>query len=133
MTILVMEDSRLIRIAIERILSRAGHHVIAVGDGKAGVRQAQEKRPDAILLDMMLPSLDGLGVLRQLKQCPTTKRIPVIVLSGLSQKNEPKLKAAGAAAYFEKSNLTLDGEGKALIQAIHQVVGEHAQSMVRAE
>lgn len=127
MTILVMEDSRLIRIAIERILSRAGYHVIAVRDGKTGVRQAQEKHPDAILLDMMLPSLDGIGVLRELKQCPITRPIPVIVLSGLSQKNEAKLRAAGAVAYFEKSNLALDGDGQALIQAIQQVVTENAQ------
>ncbi len=126
MTILVIEDSRLLRIIIERILLRAGYHLHAVGDGKVGLLQAQEKCPDVILLDMMLPSLEGIAVLRELKQCPVTEVIPVIVLSGLSQKNESKLRAAGAAAYFEKSNLTLDGDGKALIHAIQQVIGEQA-------
>jgi sigma-B regulation protein RsbU (phosphoserine phosphatase) len=52
---------------------------------------------------MMLPTMEGTGVLRQLKQDPVTKSIPVIILSGLSQKNETKLKRAGASAYFQKS------------------------------
>ncbi len=67
-TILVIEDSRLWRVAIEKMLVKAGHRVIAVGDGQEGLRRAQEDRPDLILLDMMLPGLEGTGVLGQLKQ-----------------------------------------------------------------
>jgi CheY-like chemotaxis protein len=124
MTILVIEDSRFLRLALERILVKAGYHVIAVGDGREGLLRAQDIRPDLILLDMMLPTLEGTEVLRQLKQDPITKLIPVIVLSGLSQKNEEKLKTAGAVAYFEKSLLNLDKDGSSLVQAVQNVVDE---------
>jgi phosphoserine phosphatase RsbU/P len=124
MTILVIEDSRFLRLALERILIKAGYHVVAVGDGQEGLLRAQDNRPDLILLDMMLPTLEGTEVLRQLKQSPITKLIPVIVLSGLSQKNEDKLKTAGAVAYFEKSLLNLDKDGSSLVQAVQNVVDE---------
>ena len=121
MTILVIEDSRFLRIAIERCLLKAEHRVIAVGDGQEGLRQAQDLHPDVIVLDMMLPTMDGTSVLSQLKQNVITKSIPVIILSGLSQKNEKKLKMSGAAAYFEKNNLKLEEDGNALVQAIEQL------------
>jgi CheY-like chemotaxis protein len=121
MTILVIEDSRFLCAAIERSLTRAGHRVITVGDGQEGLRQAQEIHPDVILLDMMLPTMDGTGVLSQLKQNRLTKPIPVVVLSGLSQKNEKKMKMSGAAAYIEKSSLKLEQDGNALVQAIEQL------------
>lgn len=121
MTILVIEDSRFLRAAIEKCLTKAGHRVAAVGDGQEGLRQAQDMHPDVIMLDMMLPTMDGTGVLSQLKQNALTKSIPVIVLSGLSQKNEKKLKMSGAVAYFEKSNLKLEQDGNALVQAIEQL------------
>jgi CheY-like chemotaxis protein len=118
MTLLVIEDSRFLRGAIEKVLQKAGYQVVCVGDGVEGLRLAQQTQPDAILLDMMLPTLDGTEVLRQLKSAPPTNLIPVIVLSSLSQKNEPKLKASGAAAYFEKSLLKLDGDGSDLVKAV---------------
>jgi CheY-like chemotaxis protein len=122
MTILLIEDSRFLRSAMERILIRAGYEVIGVGDGQEGLRLAHETNPQIILLDMMLPTLEGTSVLRQLKAEPATSSIPVVILSGLSQKNEQKLKMAGAVAYFEKSKLSLDDDGKALLQAVRQVV-----------
>src|SRR5271166_2302635 len=124
MKILVIEDSRLLRHAMERTLVRAGHEVITVGDGQEGFCRAQEIRPDLILLDMMLPTLEGTGVLRKLKADPTTKLIPVIVLSSLSQKNEYKLKKAGAAAYFEKSLLHMDKDGSGLVQAVQEFIAK---------
>jgi CheY-like chemotaxis protein len=120
MTILVIEDSRFLRTAMERILVKAGYQVIGVGDGQEGLRLAQETNPQIILLDMMLPTLEGTSVLRRLKAESATKSIPVVILSGLSQKNEQKLKMAGAAAYFEKSKLSLEDDGKALVQAVRQ-------------
>jgi len=130
MTILVIEDSRLMRSTMERILVKAGHAVIAVGDGEEGLRRAQQMHPDMILLDMMLPTLEGTGVLRELKQNPLTKLIPVIVLSGLAQKNEKKLKMAGAAAYFEKSKLDVENDGPALVQVVENCRVDQTASAV---
>jgi len=118
MTILVIEDSRLLRTAIGRMLGKAGHDVVAVGDGQEGVLRAQDVHPDVILLDMMLPTLEGTGVLRLLKKNASTKQIPVVVLSGLSQKNERKLKADGAAGFLPKSVIDLNGDGAPFVAAL---------------
>ena len=103
MKILVAEDSGFMRIAMERVLAKAGHHVTPVENGQQAVCAARENIPDLLLLDMMLPKLTGPEVLEALKQDSTTKHIPVIVLTSLSQKNEAKLLQAGAAAYLMKS------------------------------
>lgn len=121
MKILVIEDSRLLQIALSRTLAKAGHEVIAVGDGHEGLRRAEQTHPDMILLDMMLPTLEGTSVLRLLKKNALTKGIPVIVLSGLSQKNEQKLKQNGAAGYLEKSGLNLSGDGASLVSALNDL------------
>jgi CheY-like chemotaxis protein len=118
MTILVIEDSRLLRLAIGRILTKAGYCVVAVGDGQEGLSRARDLRPEIIFLDMMLPTMEGTTVLRKLKEDPRTKLIPVIVLSGLSRQNEKKLAAAGAAAYIEKSGLDMAEDGSALLKAV---------------
>ena len=118
MRILMIEDSRLLRTAIGRMLSKAGHVVISAEDGQEGVRVARDSRPDLILLDLMLPMLEGTSVLRALKRDPDTKPIPVVVLSGLSPKNEQKLKHDGAIGFLQKGSLDLKGDGAAFITAV---------------
>ena len=124
MKVLVIEDSRLLRLAIGRMLVKAGYDVTTVGDGQRGLVLAREVRPDAVLLDMMLPVLEGTAVLEGLKRDPRTRTIPVIVLSGLSQKNERKLRTAGASAYIEKSSLDLEDESGELVSIVRQVLSE---------
>jgi len=123
MKILVIEDSSFLRHAIEKVLQKGGHDVTGAADGQAGLRAARAELPHLILLDMMLPALDGTEVLKQLREDPATVRIPVIVLSSLSQRNEEKLKEAGATAYLEKSGLNLNRNAEPLIQAIEEAVG----------
>jgi CheY-like chemotaxis protein len=120
MTILLVEDSRFLRITGERALARLGHRVISVGDGNEALRVAREDLPDLILLDMMLPKMTGPEVLEILKKDSATRHIPVIVLSGLSQKNEARLLQSGAAAYFEKSEKMWDQGLSGLVGLIEQ-------------
>ena len=121
MKILLIEDNLFLRIVTERILTKAGHVVTGVADGREGLQAARTSPPELILLDMMLPGLDGTGVLKALKQDASTAQIPVIVLSALSQINEAKLKDAGAVAYIEKSSLDLEQNADALLQSIDSV------------
>jgi CheY-like chemotaxis protein len=123
-SILVVEDSRFLRLANERALVRAGYSVVTAADGEEGLRMACQNVPDLILLDMMLPKLGGPEVLQALRQEPRTAQVPVIVLSGLSQKNEARLKEAGATAYFEKSRLDLDSHSDVLVQVVRRTLGE---------
>jgi len=123
MNILVIEDSRFLRSAIERALTHAGYSVTGVSDGEEGVREASNNPPALILLDMMLPGLDGTCVLKALKENTATARIPVIVLTGLSQRNETRLIKAGAAAYLEKSALLLEHNADGLLRVVETVLG----------
>jgi DNA-binding response OmpR family regulator len=122
MTILLIEDSKLLCIANTRALVKAGYEVISVGDGEAGLRSARETIPDLILLDMLLPKLTGLDVLKGLKSDARTSAIPVIVLSGLSQANEARLMREGAAAFVAKSETTLGNDSADLIEAVKGVL-----------
>jgi len=83
-TILLVEDSKFLRIATERAITKAGYQVISAGDGEEAVAQATAKLPDLVILDMLLPKLSGPAVLQKLKANPVTARIPVLVLSSLS-------------------------------------------------
>jgi len=94
--------------------------VVTAIDGMEALTVARESRPDLILLDMMLPKLDGPSVLQALKADSVTARIPVVVVTGLSQKNEEKLLKAGAAAFVEK-NLLLEND-KSLLDTIKKAL-----------
>lgn len=123
MKILIVEDSRFLRAAIERTLAKAGHEVTSTADGREALLAARNSLPALILLDMMLPGLEGTCVLKELKKDASTSHIPVIVLTGLSKANETKLKKAGAAAYIEKSSLDLGKTADLLVQTIASVLG----------
>lgn len=121
-SILLVEDSRFLRRAIEQVLVRAGYKVLTAGDGEEALRIAYSRIPHLIVLDMLLPKLGGPEVLQALKGSALTAHIPVIVLSSLSQKNEAKLKQAGAVAYFEKSKLELDQHSSSLLQIVKRTL-----------
>ena len=101
--VLLVEDNKLTRMANERLLTKTGYRVVNAKDGEEALQIARQERPDVVLLDMMLPKLSGPEVLRALKAGPETATIPVVVLTGLSQKNEDRLLEDGAAAFVEKS------------------------------
>lgn len=83
-TLLLVEDEVFIRELYERSLKKAGFNVLTANDGLEGLSQAQ-KKPDIILLDIMLPELNGVEVLRKLKSDPNLKDIPVVMLTNLGQ------------------------------------------------
>ena len=122
MKILLIEDSKFQRVANERALVKAGYSVIQAGDGEEGLRVARKDIPDLILLDIMLPKVSGLDVLRALEVDVLVKHIPVIVLSGLGQANEVKLMSEGAAAFVTKSEKSFENSSSALIQAVESVL-----------
>ena len=105
MKILLVEDSLPIRRENETALHRAGYEVICAEDGESALQMAQERKPDLILLDMILPKMSGPDVLKHLKSEPATAEIPVVVVSSLSEKNREKLMAAGAEDYIAKGEI----------------------------
>jgi len=119
-TVLVVEDSKFLRADREHVLKKAGYLVLTAADGLEALTVAREALPDLILLDMMLPKLDGPSVLRALKADPVTAQIPVVVVTALSQKNEEKLMHDGAAAFLEKGLLLANDDP--LLFTIKQVL-----------
>ncbi len=80
-TILVVDDEEDIRELVELNLSREGLKVIGSETGEQGLKMAQSQRPDLIVLDLMLPGMDGLEVCRRIKADPKTRQIPVVMLT----------------------------------------------------
>ena len=120
--ILLVEDSKFLRLATERALSRAGYSVMSASDGEEAVKKARENLPDLILLDLLLPKVTGTDVLKALKKDPATTRIPVVVLTGMSQRNEDWLRRFGAFGFLGKSELALDKGADALLSAVADFV-----------
>ena len=120
--ILLVDDSKFLRLATERALSRAGYDVSTATDGERALEIAREKKPDVILLDMLLPKMTGPDVLKALKKDPATAGIAVIVFTGLSQKNAVRLQQDGACAFLEKSELGLDKGCEAFLAALAGIV-----------
>ncbi|HLV89376.1 MAG TPA: response regulator [Candidatus Sulfotelmatobacter sp.] len=120
--ILLVDDSKFLRLATERALARAGYDVISATDGEQALEMARQEQPDLILLDMLLPKITGPEVLKALKKSPRTKPIPVVVFTGLSQKNAERLKRDGAIAYLEKSELDLEKSCEPLLSALAEIL-----------
>ena len=80
-TILIIEDDAQILELEENLLQAAGYHVITAQSGREGLALAMSEYPDLIILDLMLPEIEGEDVLHKLKNTPTTKNIPVVVVS----------------------------------------------------
>jgi twitching motility two-component system response regulator PilH len=107
--ILIIDDSKFITQAYSKVLMGMGYRVLIACDGKTGIFAAESCKPSLILLDMLMPDMDGREVLRTLKRTPSTVNIPVLITSSLSAKNADKLIEEGAVGYFEKGDMT---EGK---------------------
>ena len=106
--ILLVEDDRHLRRACAESLRQSGFTVIAAADGAEGLRAAGKEAPDLILLDVLLPRLSGLAVLREIKADPTTREIPVLVISNSSKPQDiAELMRLGAVDFLVKSNLSL--------------------------
>jgi DNA-binding response OmpR family regulator len=108
MKIVVADDDRMFRKAAETTLRRQGYAVTTASDGEEALQLIRAERPDIIVLDLIMPKLQGFDVLQVLKQDSLTAAIPVIVLSSLTQEQD-KQEALdlGAVAYFNKATFSL--------------------------
>jgi len=106
--ILIIEDDKFLRELIVMKLSKEATFVVVDAiDGEQGIKKAKEEKPDLILLDLILPGIDGFEVLSQIKSDPSISSIPVIILSNLGQKEDiEKGLALGASGYMIKAHFT---------------------------
>ncbi len=108
-TVLVVDDDPVIQGLLRVNFEMEGYEVIVAGDGVEGLERARSERPDVVILDVMMPRMDGLEVARQLKGDPATAPIPIVLLSAKAQQIDVRAgDAAGADAYVTKPFDPLD-------------------------
>ena len=108
-TILFIEDESVLQKTFGEILKQEGYEMISALDGEIGLRLAKEKRPDLVLLDLILPKVNGFSVLKKIKEDKETKDIPVVVLTNLEGLEDiDKALEMGATTYLVKANYSLE-------------------------
>lgn len=101
-TILVVEDDDATRELIRQVLEDMGLGVLLAACGEEGISRARRERPDLILVDLVLPGVDGADVVRAIKADPSTRAAKVIVMSGGGQADRVRAERAGCDAFVAK-------------------------------
>lgn len=105
--VLIIEDDKFLRELIARKLSESGFDILEAIDGEEGLKMIKDVKPELILLDLILPGIDGFEVLSLMKEDQDLKSIPVIILSNLGQREDvEKGLKMGAVDYLIKAHFT---------------------------
>jgi DNA-binding response OmpR family regulator len=119
-SVLVVEDDQFLRDLIVKKLEEEGLRTMQAIDGEEGLRVIRENKPDIILLDLILPGIDGFEVLKQTKADPAISGIPIVILSNLGQKDDVgRGMELGAKDYLIKAHFT-PGE---IVQKVKEILG----------
>ncbi len=119
--ILVVEDDNFLREMVCRKLKKEGYEVVSTMDGEEGIEKIKEEKPDLVLLDLILPGINGYKVLEEVKAEPEVKETPVIILSNLGQNDEiNKGLNLGATDFLIKAHFTPPD----VIDKIKEIIGE---------
>ena len=117
--VLVIDDSKTIRRSAENLLTKEGCDVITADDGNEAMEMAEEESPDLIIMDIMLPGVSGLDLVRTMKADDKLKDTPIIVVTTMAMAgDQEKIKAAGADAYLPKP-IQVDE----FIEAVRKILG----------
>jgi CheY-like chemotaxis protein len=119
--VLLVEDDPILQRAGEASLTQRGFVVLTASDGAEGLKKAREEAPDLVLLDLLMPLMPGVELLRSLKADPATSHIPVLVLSNSSRDDDKReALALGATGYLVKANVSL----KELGDQVERLIGK---------
>jgi adenylate cyclase len=123
-TIVVAEDDKLISGSLCEALKTAGYDAVPAYDGEEAIAKAKELKPQLMLLDIMMPKLDGISVLWELKAAPETVGTAVIVLTNIGDvETISKIVEAGAVDYLLKSDQSVDD----IIQKVKDVLARNVR------
>lgn len=119
-TVLIIEDEKLIIVSTQMVLEAAGFRVESATNGEDGIAKARSQTPDLILLDIMMPGIDGWETLTRLKRDQATAGIPVVIFTAREHaRGHQKSSEMGAADYFRKPF-----EPDELIELVEKHVGQ---------
>lgn len=127
--LLIVEDDPLMSRMYQKIFTFEKYEVDSAGDGQEGLEKARLTKPTVILLDIMMPKLNGLQVLEKLKADPETKNIPVIMLTNLAgEKDAETALMKGAVKYIIKS----EHEPKEVVNMVKEIIAANSREDVPA-
>ena len=108
MKILVTDDEEPIREIAKELLIRAGHEVLEATDGEQALSMAYEKRPDLILLDLIMPKMTGFEFILRIGKDPQVSKIPILVMSALvsGEGTDPTIYELDVAGFIDKTEMT---------------------------
>ncbi len=122
-TILVVDDSPTILKVVQLVLAKAGFTVDTANDGEEGIARARAKRPDLILLDFVMPKMNGYQVCRALGESPELKHVPVVLMSAKGdQVGERFVKVMGIVDYITKPF-----SPEAITAVVQHTIGKYAR------
>lgn len=117
---MIVEDDKFFISLISKKLLDNGLEVLSANDGQQTFKVLETKKPDLIILDIMLPDIDGFEILKRLKEMPIVKDIPVIFLTNLGTKEDiVKGRSLGVSSFLIKATVTMDE----VIQEISRTLG----------
>jgi len=120
--ILFIEDEPTLQKAINKFLENKGYETTSATDGELGIKMAKKILPDLILLDIILPKMNGFEVLKELKKDESTKNIPIIVLTNLEGSADvEKAISLGAKDYLVKANYELSEIAEKISKTLNQI------------
>ena len=120
--VLVIDDEEATRTIFTQALETGGFAVIAAATGNEGINKAKSENPHIVLVDQILPDINGGEILHVLKQDPATKNIPVVIVSNFAQ--DTMIQDAinnGAADYLMKYQISAED----LVAKVHQIIKEY--------
>ncbi len=117
--VLVIDDNEDERIIARTLLGIAGYHVIDAGDAFKGVGLAERRRPDLIVLDLMMPGANGLDALRALRERPATRHIPVMLYTAYADVFAAEIEQTGPVQVLRKPL-----QGRDFLEAVRWLLAE---------
>ena len=118
--ILVVDDEFSVAEVLQSVLADAGHEVVTAVNGRQGLELLSKRLPDLVLLDFMMPIMDGPAMLRAMREDPTYRNIPAVVMSSL-----PEIAVAEAARGLYAAFLRKPFKLAAVTNAVESVLGQH--------
>ena len=126
-TILIVEDDPLMSRMYQKIFKFEKYDVAVAANGEEGLEKVRTSKPAIVLLDVMMPKMNGLQVLEKVKADPDTKHIPVIMLTNLAgEKDAEKALMKGAVKYIVKS----EHDPKQVVAMVKQIIAAHSRDDV---
>ena len=131
--ILVIDDELILRQLFERVLRSEGHEVVVAANGREGLVMMNPQAPDLILLDLVMPVMDGMSFLRSMRRRAEWKEIPVIVVSGVIDRHQVlSVKELGVVDYMLKAGFEMGELRARLAKHLPRAKGRKSGSSVSA-